>query len=72
MTHVIAVVGLVAMVVVWYLLQRATGTTETAGRGRCGGCGCGGQGGGACKSGEGDDPHDDHAHPRQLPTRESP
>lgn len=49
MEHLIAVVGLMVAVVIWFLLQRATGTTETAGRGRCGGCGCGG---GACENGE--------------------
>ncbi|GMV43408.1 MAG: hypothetical protein AMXMBFR64_51240 [Myxococcales bacterium] len=41
MEHLVAVGGLAVMAVIWFVLQRATGTTETAGRGRCGGCGCG-------------------------------
>ena len=57
MVHVVAVGGFAVMAVIWFMLQRATGTTDTAGRGRCGGCGCGG-GGGECenKTGEGELP----------------
>jgi len=39
MKHLLAVGGLAVMAVIWFVLQRAIGTTETAGRGRCGGCG---------------------------------